>query len=120
MNQAVLAAENQTRNVTLLERVRRADSFLTRLRGLTFRRHLAEGEGLLLVGHRESRADAAIHMFFVSAWCGSTEPIRSWTRSWRALFDPSMRRFPPPRAYWSAVPTSWNGSASGTSSVLLY
>jgi uncharacterized membrane protein (UPF0127 family) len=65
MNQAVLAAENQTRNVTLLERVRRADSFLTRLRGLTFRRHLAEGEGLLLVGHRESRADAAIHMFFV-------------------------------------------------------
>jgi uncharacterized membrane protein (UPF0127 family) len=65
MSQAVFAAENQTRDVTLLQRVRRADSFLTRLRGLTFRRHLAEGEGLLLVGHRESRADAAIHMFFV-------------------------------------------------------
>ena len=49
----------------LLGRVRLCDSFLCRLRGLTFRRHLGEDEGLLLVGHRESRTDTAIHMFFV-------------------------------------------------------
>jgi uncharacterized membrane protein (UPF0127 family) len=49
----------------LLERVRFCDSFLCRLRGLTFRRRLRENEGLLLVGRRESRADTAIHMFFV-------------------------------------------------------
>jgi hypothetical protein len=30
-----------------------------------FRRSLGDDEGLLLVGRRESRADAAIHMFFV-------------------------------------------------------
>jgi hypothetical protein len=30
-----------------------------------FRQHLDADEGLLLVGRRESRADAAIHMFFV-------------------------------------------------------
>ena len=30
-----------------------------------FRRSLSEGEGLLLVGSRESRIDSAIHMFFV-------------------------------------------------------
>lgn len=49
----------------LLERVCLCDSFLCRLRGLMFRRGLGENEGLLLVGHRESRADTAIHMFFV-------------------------------------------------------
>jgi hypothetical protein len=49
----------------LLKRVRRCASFLCRLRGLTFRGALGEGEGLLLVGKRQSRGDAAIHMFFV-------------------------------------------------------
>jgi uncharacterized membrane protein (UPF0127 family) len=38
-------------------------SYLCRLRGLTFRRHLAVDEGLLLVQTRENRWDAAIHMF---------------------------------------------------------
>jgi uncharacterized membrane protein (UPF0127 family) len=61
----LLVAENETQKVMLVRRVRRAENFVTRLRGLTFRRHLGEGEGLLLVGRRESRADAAIHMFFV-------------------------------------------------------
>jgi len=60
-----LLAENETQGLTLVPRVRRADSFFSRLRGLTFRRRLGDDEGLLLVGHRESRADAAIHMFFV-------------------------------------------------------
>jgi uncharacterized membrane protein (UPF0127 family) len=40
-------------------------SFLCRLRGLTFRRNLAEGEGLLLVQGNDSRVDSAIHMLFV-------------------------------------------------------
>jgi uncharacterized membrane protein (UPF0127 family) len=65
MSDALFAAENETQSSTLVQRVRRADSFITRLRGLTFRRHLGQDEGLLLVGHRESRADASIHMFFV-------------------------------------------------------
>lgn len=40
-------------------------SYLCRLRGLTFRRALEVNEGLLLIGRRENRLDAAIHMFFV-------------------------------------------------------
>ena len=56
---------NETRDERVLGHVRRCASFLCRLRGLTFRRTLGDGEGLLLVGGRESRADAAIHMFFV-------------------------------------------------------
>jgi uncharacterized membrane protein (UPF0127 family) len=58
-------AVNETRSVTLVKRVRRADSFLTRLRGLTFRRRLGDDEGLWFIGARESRVDGAIHMFFV-------------------------------------------------------
>jgi len=56
---------NETRGEQILRRARRCASFLCRLRGLTFRRSLAQEEGLLLVGHRESRADTTIHMFFV-------------------------------------------------------
>jgi len=44
---------------------RYCDSFLCRLRGLTFKRSLAPQEGLLLVQPRENRLDAAIHMLFV-------------------------------------------------------
>lgn len=60
-----LIAHNRTRNTTLPVRVRRCASFLCRLRGLTFRRRLPPGEALLLIGGRESRAETAIHMFFV-------------------------------------------------------
>jgi uncharacterized membrane protein (UPF0127 family) len=60
-----MAVWNETQSRKLLGRVRRCASFLCRLRGLTFRRALDDDEGLLLAGNRESRADAAIHMFFV-------------------------------------------------------
>lgn len=40
-------------------------SFLCQLRGLTFRRSLPPNWGLLLVQHRESKMDAAIHMFMM-------------------------------------------------------
>ena len=56
---------NETRGERLLGRVRRCQSFLCRLRGLTFRRSLGEDEGLWLIGTRESRLEAAIHMLFV-------------------------------------------------------
>ena len=60
-----VTAHNDTRGEKLLGRVRCCASFLCRLRGLTFRRGLGQDEGLWLVGSRESRADTAIHMFFV-------------------------------------------------------
>jgi len=46
-------------------RARRCDTFLCRLRGLTFRRSLADDEGLLFVESAESRVATSIHMFFV-------------------------------------------------------
>jgi len=56
---------NETQGERLLERVKPCATFFSRLRGLTFRRTLGPDEGLLLVGRKESRADSAIHMFFV-------------------------------------------------------
>lgn len=65
MTSSEMAVWNETRGERLLERARRCASFPCRLRGLTFRRILDDGEGLLLVGSKESRTDTAIHMFFV-------------------------------------------------------
>ena len=42
------------------------DSFFSRLRGMMFRSSLAEGEALILVEARDSRATASIHMFFMA------------------------------------------------------
>ena len=57
--------QNQNRALEQLLSVGYCESFLCRLRGLTFRHRLAPDEGLLLVQRRESRLDAAIHMLAV-------------------------------------------------------
>ena len=41
------------------------ESFLSKLRGYTFRSRLAPDEGKLLVERRDSRVDTSIHMMFV-------------------------------------------------------
>ena len=46
-------------------RARLCDTFLCRLRGLTFRRSWPGDEGLLFVESAESRVATSIHMFFV-------------------------------------------------------
>jgi uncharacterized membrane protein (UPF0127 family) len=56
---------NHSRSEKPLARARWCSSFLCRLRGLTFRRNLGEGEGLLLVETQEGRMNTAIHMFMV-------------------------------------------------------
>lgn len=53
---------NKSRGGERLARARWCESFACRLRGLSWRRGLAEGEGLLLVEARASRWGAAIHM----------------------------------------------------------
>jgi uncharacterized membrane protein (UPF0127 family) len=50
---------------TLVQRARWCDSFLCRLRGLTFRRRLDLQDSLILVEGTESVTGSSIHMFFV-------------------------------------------------------
>ncbi len=69
------------------------DTFLTQLRGFTFRSSLALDEGLLLVGKRDSRLDSSIHMFFVPfdlsvIWINSTMQVvdKVLAKSWRPAY----------------------------------
>jgi uncharacterized membrane protein (UPF0127 family) len=71
-------------------RARWCASFLCRLRGLTFRRRLEPGEGLLLVDRSEGRVSASIHMWMVFfpigvIWLNSEQEVvdRTVARPWR-------------------------------------
>lgn len=56
---------NETTGRVLAHHVHVCDTFLSRGRGLMFRRRLREDEALIFVEHKESIGGASIHMFFV-------------------------------------------------------
>jgi uncharacterized membrane protein (UPF0127 family) len=74
---------------------RYCDSFLCRLRGLTFRRSLPNNWGLLLVQSRDSRMDSSIHMLamwidLAIVWitdAGEVVDVRL-ARRWRPAYFP--------------------------------
>ena len=82
-------------------RIQFCDTFLTQLRGLTFRPRLAPDEGLILVGTRDSRLDSSIHMLFVSfdlavIWINSEMKVvdKVLAKSWRpAYFSKQPARY---------------------------
>lgn len=49
----------------VLVQARWCSTYLCRLRGLTFRRSLLDGQGLLLVNPKQDRVSASIHMWMV-------------------------------------------------------
>ncbi len=68
-------------------------SFLSRLKGFTFRSELEMQEGLVLVEARDSRLDTSIHMFFVwtdlsVAWVNSDGVVVDTVlaKAWRPFF----------------------------------
>jgi len=68
-------------------------SFLSKLRGFTFRRSLDQDEGLLLVEGRDSRVDTSIHMMFVWTdlaviWINSQNEVVDTVlaKSWRPFY----------------------------------
>jgi uncharacterized membrane protein (UPF0127 family) len=72
-------------------------SFLSRLRGFTFRSDLGANEGLVLVEARDSRLDTAIHMFFVRTdlavvWVNSDHVVvdRVLAKAWRPFYASSQ------------------------------
>jgi uncharacterized membrane protein (UPF0127 family) len=88
---------NQTRPLQDTLQARYCADFLCRLRGLTFRRRLAAGEGLLLVQERENRLDAAIHMLFVFMdlaviWIDADGQVvdRRLAKAWRPVYVPAQ------------------------------
>jgi uncharacterized membrane protein (UPF0127 family) len=77
--------------------VKYCDSFLCRLRGLTFRDRLEPEDGLLLVqGQRDSRLDSSIHMLFVPfdltvVWINTDMTVvdKVIAKSWRPAYFPA-------------------------------
>jgi uncharacterized membrane protein (UPF0127 family) len=85
--------ENLNRRIGGGLRVKYCDTFLTQLRGFTFRSDLAREEGLVLVGKRDSRVDSSIHMFFVSfdlavIWINSEMQVvdKVLAKSWKPAY----------------------------------
>jgi uncharacterized membrane protein (UPF0127 family) len=77
-------------------RARYCNTFLSKLRGFTFRRRLAWDEGLVLVEKRDTRAETAIHMLFVwtdlaVAWIDSSDTVVDTVlaKSWRPFYAPA-------------------------------
>ena len=96
-----ITVQNKDRTSAEPLRVRYCDTFLTQLRGLTFRSRLPQEEGLLLAGKRDSRLDSSIHMLFVSfdlsvIWINSGMQVvdKVLAKSWRP-------------AYFSKVPAKY-------------
>lgn len=86
---------NKNRGIDGTLRIKYCDSFLTQLRGLTFRSSLSQDEGLVLVGSRDSRVDSSIHMLFVPfdlcvVWINSDMKIvdKILARPWRPAYFP--------------------------------
>ena len=85
--------ENKNRKIDSLPRIKYCDTFLTQLRGLTFRSRLALDEGLLLVGKRDSHLDSSIHMLFVAfdltvIWINDNMQVvdKIIAKSWRPAY----------------------------------
>jgi len=88
-----IVVENTHKKIDSLPRIKYCDTFLTQLRGFTFRPGLSRNEGLLLVGKRDSRLDSSIHMLFVSfdlavIWISSDLKVvdKVIAKSWRPAY----------------------------------
>ena len=88
-----ITIENKNRLIEGSLQIKYCDTFLSQLRGLTFRSRLGRDEGLLLVGRRDSRVDSSIHMLFVSfdlsvIWINSAMQVvdKVLAKSWRPAY----------------------------------
>jgi len=96
-----IIVQNTNRKIASPAQIKYCDTFLSQLRGFTFRSRLSPTEGLLLVGTRNSRLDSAIHMLFVSfdltvVWINSELQVvdKVLAKSWRpAYFSKQPARY---------------------------
>ena len=106
-----ITIENKNRGIVDPIQIKYCDTFLTQLRGLTFRSRLSRDEGLVLVGTRDSRLDSSIHMLFVSfdlcvVWINSQMQIvdKVLAKSWRPAYFSKQ----PAKYVLEIHPDRWN------------
>jgi uncharacterized membrane protein (UPF0127 family) len=88
-----IIVQNANRKIDSPAQIKYCYTFLSQLRGFTFRPRLSPTEGLLLVGTRDSRLDSSIHMLFVSfdltvIWINSEMQVvdKALAKSWRPAY----------------------------------
>jgi uncharacterized membrane protein (UPF0127 family) len=88
-----ITVANRDREFSGPLRIQYCDTFLSQLRGFTFRTGISLAEGLLLVGKRDSRVDSSIHMLFVPfdlsvIWINSSMQVvdKVLAKSWRPAY----------------------------------
>lgn len=97
----IITVQNKSRLIQGALRVKYCDTFLTQLRGFTWRSRLAQDEGLILAGKRDSRVDSSIHMLFVFfdlavIWINSDMQVvdKVLAKAWRpAYFSKQPARY---------------------------
>ena len=97
----IIAIQNKNRPLPGALQVKFCDTFLTQLRGFTFRSGIPRDEGLVLVGTRDARLDSSIHMLFVPfdlsvIWINSSMQVvdKVLAKSWRpAYFSKAPARY---------------------------
>ena len=96
----IIEVRNADQDQRVVQRVRWCSSFFCRLRGLTFRRSLPGGLGLLLVESAASRIGTAIHMWAVFmpigvAWLDDGQRVvdQRVARPWRIYAPAKPARF---------------------------
>lgn len=79
----------------LISQAKWCNTFLTKLKGFTFRRQLNDGEGLVLVEKKDSRVSTAIHMLFVFCelgivWVNGAGKVvdKKLAKPWRLSYAP--------------------------------
>lgn len=106
-----ISIENNDRELDGAIQIKYCDTFLTQLRGMTFRSRLPRDEGLVLVGTRDSRIDSSIHMLFVSFdlavfWIDSNMKVvdKVLAKSWRPAYFSKQ----PAKYVLEIHPDRWN------------
>ena len=97
----IVTVQNKNRMIEGKLHIKYCDTFLTQLRGFTFRSGISHEEGLLLVGRRDSRLDSSIHMLFVPfdlsvVWINSAMRVvdKVLAKAWRpAYFSKQPARY---------------------------
>jgi uncharacterized membrane protein (UPF0127 family) len=91
-----ITIQNKAKALPKPARIKFCRSFFCRLRGFTFRKELAQDEGLLLVQAKDSRMDSSIHMLAVWTdlavfWINADLMVvdKVLAKSWRLAYFPA-------------------------------
>jgi len=97
MNAKWRVLRNSQTGAAVLARVRLADDFWSRFRGLQLVSSLPEDEGLLFITGSESRTNTSIHMFFMLfsiavVWLDATGKVvdTCLAKPWRPAYAPRL------------------------------